>query len=71
MSRDTKALLTFVITMVAVWVSFWVYSIGNNFINDSFYRIDYEYGQIFGIFLAGVLVVFPTYKLTKKFLWKK
>ena len=30
MSRDTKALVTFVITMVAVWVSNIVYKIGYN-----------------------------------------
>jgi len=70
MSRDTKALVTFVITMGAVWVSLWVYSIGNDF-HPIFDRIDQAYGSIFGLFLAGVFVVFPTYKLTKKYLWKK
>ena len=70
MSRDTKALVTFVITMVAVWVSFWVYDIGYNFIA---YDVDmnYTYGKIWGVFWAGILVVFPTYKFTKKYLWKK
>ena len=66
MSRDTKALVTFVITMVAVWVSFWVYSNGYDFIyyaNPSWDRVDRQtYGKIWGIFLAGVFVVFPTYK---------
>ena len=75
MSRDTKALLTFVITMVAVWVSFWVYRNGYEFIYDgnrSWDNVDRRtYGRIWGIFLSGIFVVFPTYKLTKKFLWKK
>ncbi|KGF93805.1 hypothetical protein EU94_1192 [Prochlorococcus marinus str. MIT 9123] len=56
--------------MVAVWVSFWVYSNINGF-HPIFNRIDQTYGNIFGIFLAGVFVVFPTYKLTKKYIWKK
>ena len=30
MSRDTKALITFVITMVAIWVSNIIYQIGYN-----------------------------------------
>tara|TARA_Y100001970_G_C14189667_1_gene834590 strand:+ start:601 stop:813 length:213 start_codon:yes stop_codon:yes gene_type:complete len=70
MSRDTKALVTFVITMAAVWASFFVYNIGIDFVYNSF-GIWRAYGRIFGIFLAGVFVVFPTYKLTKKYLWKK
>ena len=70
MSRDTKAFITFVITMVAVWVSFWVYDTGIDFVYNSF-GILQAYGRIFGIFLAGVFVVFPTYKLTKKYIWKK
>ena len=70
MSRDTKALVTFVITMVAVWVSFWIYDTAINFLSNSFQIWD-AYGRIFGILLAGVFVVFPTYKLTKKYIWKK
>ena len=70
MSRDIKALVTFVITMVAVWVSFWVYNTAIDFLYNSF-EIWRAYGRIFGIFLAGVFVVFPTYKLTKKYIWKK
>ena len=70
MSRDTKALVTFVITMVAVWISFFVFNIGYDFIYGGLGR-DTAYGNIFGIFLAGVFVVFPTYKLTKKYIWKK
>ena len=70
MSRDTKALVTFVITMVAVWISFFVFNIGYDFIYGGLGR-DTAYGSIFGIFLAVVFVLFPTYKLTKKYLWKK
>ncbi len=70
MSRDTKAFVTFVITMAATWLSYGVYNIGYYFIAYDV-EIDHTYGKIFGIFLAGVFVVFPTYKLTKKYLWKK
>ena len=69
MSRDTKALVTFVITMAAVWVSLFVFNIGCDLIAPT--TINDPYGRIFGIFLAGVFVVFPTYKLTKKYIWKK
>ena len=73
MSRDTKAFITFVITMAATWVSYWIYIIGNNIVHSF---IGYGTGsgvnaRIGGIFLAGVVVVFPTYKLTKKYIWKK
>ena len=70
MTRDTKALVTFVITMVAVWVSFWIY---DTLMDYDVYSsgIPEEYRRILGIFLAGVFVVFPTYKLTKKYIWKK
>ena len=56
--------------MVASWVSYWVYSIGNDFINEimGYGSGKHVYARIFGIFLAGVFVVFPTYKLTKKYL---
>ena len=73
MSRDIKALVTFVITMVAAWVSNIVYKIG--------YNIDYwnlpelvdsdVSGHTFAIFLACIVVLFPTYKLTKTYLWNK
>ena len=73
MSRDTKAIITFVITMVSLWVSNIVYQIG--------YQIGYWQlpdivesnisGHLFGIFLAVLLVLFPSYKLTKRYLWKK
>ena len=73
MSRDTKALVTFVITMVAVWVSNIVYKIGYNIgywnLPD---LVDSDVsGHTFGIFLAFVIILFPTYKLTKKYLWNK
>ena len=73
MSRDTKALVTFVITMLAVWVSNIAYKFG--------YQIGYWTfpvivdsnisGHMFGLFLAVVVILFPTYKLTKKYLWDK
>ena len=73
MSRNTKALVTFVITMFAVWVSNIVYKIG--------YKIGYwnlpelvdsdVSGHTFGIFIAFIVVLFPTYKLTKTYLWNK
>lgn len=73
MSRDTKALVTFVITMVAIWVSNLVYQIGYNIgyweLPD---LVDRNVnGHIFGIFLAFIVILFPTYKLTKKYIWNK
>ena len=73
MSRDTKALVTFVITLVAVWISNYVYEIGYNFGYWNLPQIvDPELsGKIFGLFLAVVVILFPTYKLTKKYLWNR
>ena len=73
MSRDIKALVTFVITMVAVWVSNIVYKIGYNIGYWNFPSIvEYKVsGHIFGLFLAVVVILFPTYKLTKKYIWNK
>jgi hypothetical protein len=56
--------------MVAVWISSWIYDIGFYFVYNSFGLVE-PYVNIFGIFLAGVFVIFPTYKLTKKYIWKK
>ena len=73
MIRDTKALVTFVITMVAIWVSNIVYKIG--------YIIGYwnlpelvdsdVSGHTFGIFLVFIVILLPTWKLTKTYLWNK
>ena len=73
MSRDTKAIATFVITMVAVWVSNIVYKIGYNIGYWNLPElVDSDVsGHTFGIFLAFIVVLFPTYKLTKTYLWNK
>ena len=36
MSRDTKTLVTFVITMIAVWVSNIVYKLDVTFVNGNY-----------------------------------
>ena len=73
MSRDTKALVTFAITMFAVWVSNIVYKTGYNIGYWNFPDIveSSVSGNIFGLFLAVVVILFPTYKLTKKYIWNK
>ena len=73
MSRDIKALVTFAITMVAVWVSNIVYKIGYNICYWNLPElVDSDVsGHTFGIFLAFIVVLFPTYKLTKTYLWNK
>ena len=73
MSRDTKALITFVNTMLAIWVSNIIYQIGYNIgYWELPEKIDRDVsGHTFGIFLAFIVILFPTYKLTKKYLWNK
>ena len=73
MSRDIKALVTFVITLVAVWVSNIVYKIGYNI---GYWKlpelVDSDVsGHTFGIFFSFIVVLFPTYKLTKTYFWNK
>ena len=73
MSRDIKALVTFVITMVAVWISNIVYKIGYNIGYSNLPElVDSDVSEhTIGIFLAFIVVLFPTYKLTKTYLWNK
>ena len=73
MSRDTKKLVTFVITMVAIWVSNILYKIGYNigYWNlPELVDIDVSVHTL-GIFLSFIVVLSPTYKLTKTYLWNK
>ena len=73
MNIDTKALVTFIITMVSVWVS----NIAYKFVCQIGYWTFPEIvdsnisGHMFGLFLAVVVILFPTYKLTKKYIWNK
>ena len=73
MSRYIKALVTFVITMAAVWVSNIVYKIGYNIGYRNLPElVDSDVsGHTCGIFFAFIVVLFPTYKLTKTYLWNK
>ena len=59
--------------MVAVWVSNIVYKIGYN---DCYCNlpelVDSDVAEHpFGILLAFIVILFPKYKLTKKYLWNK
>ena len=71
MSRDTKAPYTFVSIIVALWGSNIAYKFGYQIGYWNFSEIvDPDISDhIFGIFLAVVVILFPTYKLKKKYLW--
>ena len=73
MSIDIKAFVTFVITLVAVWVSNIVYKIGYNIGYWNLPElVDSDVsGNTFGVFLVFIVILFPPWKLTKTYLWNK
>ena len=73
MSIYIKAFVAFVITLVAVWVSNIVYKIGYNIGYWNLPElVDSDVsGHTFGIFLVFIVILLPTWKLTKTYLWNK
>ena len=79
MSRDLKALTTFVLASIAVVLSHWVYVIAAN-IYDAYFsgflssffvdEICITIGIVFSLWTSVFLVVLPFWVLIKKLIWK-